>query len=175
MRATQKSAPRIEARPHITIPLRPADRVLEVVAFVLLLTLWVYTFASYSTLPEIIPVHFDLEGNADRRGSPGIIWLFPVIASIIYFLLTVISRYPHSFNYPRPITHQNAAAQYAIALRMLRSIKLGIVALMLFIVVLIVLTAQGRIAGPGAWVIAAPILLVILPVVWYLRQAYRAA
>jgi len=44
---------------------------------------WWSALASYPNLPETIPVHFGLSGEADGWGSRWMIFLMPVIATLI--------------------------------------------------------------------------------------------
>ena len=44
---------------------------------------WWSALASYPNLPETIPVHFGLSGEADGWGSRWMIFLMPVIAMLI--------------------------------------------------------------------------------------------
>lgn len=47
---------------------------------------WWAAIASYSALPETIPVHFDWKGEADGWGGRWMIFLMPVIATFIVTL-----------------------------------------------------------------------------------------
>ena len=42
------------------------------------------------------------------------IWIMPAVAAIIFAVLTAVSRYPHTFNYPVRITSENARRQYLL-------------------------------------------------------------
>jgi len=160
-------------RPRIDIPRTGIDTVLEVACTVALIALWGYTILNYSSLPPTIPIHFDLSGRVDGTGARGVVWLLPMIASIIYVLLGLASRIPHTFNYLRPITPENALHQYTLAVRMMRTLKLGIALLMLVVQAMTVLTAQERIAEPPFWIIGAAVALVLLPVGFYVVRSLR--
>ncbi len=54
-------------------------------AVCLILTWWV-AFSSYPRLPERIPVHFGLSGEADGWGGRWMIFLMPIVASAIVAL-----------------------------------------------------------------------------------------
>jgi uncharacterized membrane protein len=55
-----------------------------------------YTLSIYASLPDSIPIHFNIKGEADRWGGKDSIWLttliFPFISVIVYLLLTNISK-----------------------------------------------------------------------------------
>lgn len=125
-------------RPLIPIELKTFDKILEVIALIVFISIWVTVIYFYNKLPQIIPVHFDLSGNVDRMGDKSSIFTLPFVASFIYLLITVISKYPQSFNYLQEITLDNAKSQYTFATRLLRVIKV-IVLSFLFIIILVVI------------------------------------
>lgn len=151
----------------------PFDIILEIICGAALLGLWVYTLITFSSLPEIIPIHFDFQGHVDGTGSRGVVWLLPTIGSVIYVLLALVGNYPHTFNYPVSITPENAKRQYTIALRMMRTLRLSITLLMFLIQVMMVLTAVGTLAEPPGWIIVAGLALVFAPIAYYLTRAFR--
>lgn len=61
---------------------------------------WLVPLAAMSSLPEEIPIHFDLSGNPDGYGSRATLWLLPVIATFLGFLAIALLQYPSSFNVP---------------------------------------------------------------------------
>lgn len=125
-------------RPIIPIELKTFDKIIEAIALIIFISIWVTVIYFYKSLPQIIPVHFDLSGNVDRMGDKSSIFTLPFIASFIYLLLTIISKYPQSFNYLQEITLDNAKSQYTFATRLLRVIKV-IVLSALFIIILVVI------------------------------------
>lgn len=64
------------------------------IAIAILLFPFGYALYLYPTLPEIIPTHFNIKGEADGYGSRGTIFLLPLIMGItgfmVYLLLTNI-------------------------------------------------------------------------------------
>ncbi|PXW10447.1 uncharacterized protein DUF1648 [Chryseobacterium sp. CBTAP 102] len=76
--------------------------------------LWVFTLKNYNTLPERIPVHFDMEGKADGFGGKIYAFLIPVIALGLYAVFTYGTRHPEDTNFPVEITDQNMTTQFLI-------------------------------------------------------------
>ncbi|WP_071593339.1 DUF1648 domain-containing protein [Kamptonema formosum] len=102
-------------RPILSIPRSPAATVLDIVAAAGTVLSVALPVQSWKALPPVIPVHFGLSGMPDGWGAKAILWLFPALSAAIYMGLTVLSRFPHTFNYPVPITSENAARQYRLA------------------------------------------------------------
>jgi uncharacterized membrane protein len=55
-------------------------------------------------LPARIPTHFDAAGNINGWGEPRMLWLLPIIATGVVGLMTLVSFFPQSFNYPVRVT-----------------------------------------------------------------------
>jgi hypothetical protein len=99
----------------------------------------------------------------------------PIIIGVVLFtLLSVLSQFPHIFNYPWPITDANARRQYAISRQMLSAVKLALVATFTYITWSMIGTALGRQHGLGLGfiMIEPPLLFAIIGL--YLFKAKRA-
>ena len=70
----------------------------------------------WSALPAQVPMHFAANGAPDSYGGKSTLILLPAIAFLIYGLLTVVSFFPQSFNYPVEVTNENRGRLQAIAL-----------------------------------------------------------
>lgn len=114
-------------RPTIQIELNDRDRMLEKLALWLLIALWAGAIAVYFTLPDKIPVHFNIKNEIDKWDDKAYIFMFPFIASLLYVLLSWVNKYPQNFNYTEPVTEENAEAMYRSATKLLRSLKLVII------------------------------------------------
>lgn len=75
--------------------------------------------ASYGRLPETIPIHFNLAGQADGWGPRSAILTIVGICTVLTVGIVWLSRYPQIFNYPLEITEGNAQAVYREGERML--------------------------------------------------------
>jgi uncharacterized membrane protein len=116
-------------RPKIRTELTTADKMVEILGWFVLLVTWIFTIASYSNLPDIIPIHYNGAGKADGFGNKINILILPFIATILFVGMTIANKFPHVFNYPTRITEENALRQYTNATRMLRYLKLILVVL----------------------------------------------
>ncbi len=114
-------------RPRLNLQLSSADKFLELIGLVALLGMWVMVVQAYDTIPDTIPVHYNMQGEADRWGAKENILGLPIVATVLYVGLTVLNRFPHLYNYLTEITPANARRQYIIATRMIRVLKLMVV------------------------------------------------
>ncbi len=111
-------------RPKIKIELTKSDKILEIIALLLLICLWIYVIYNYNSLPDIINTHFNAQGKPDGSGEKQYIFGLPGIATFMYLLVTIASRYPHTFNYLEEITEENALEQYTKMTKLTRILKI---------------------------------------------------
>ena len=104
------------------------DKILDVSSGLMLALILGVLIITYVDLPEIIPIHYNARGQIDAYGSKSNIVVFPLITLILYILMTVLIRYPHTLSYPGEITVDNALKNYTVATRLLRVVKFLMVA-----------------------------------------------
>ncbi len=161
-------------RPKIKLIPTTADMLVELLGWIVLLTIWGWTFTYYSSLPDTIPTHFNAAGEVDGFGSKASIIGLPVIASLLFIGLTVLNRYPHIFNYPTAITQDNALRQYTLATRMLRYLKLVLALVFGGIELMTIQHATGKAAGPGTWFLPLTLVLVFLPLIYFVVKSFKS-
>lgn len=136
-------------RPKITISKEPFDVVIEMTGWLFLILLVIYPFFYFGSLPTSIPIHFGPDGQPDDYGNKIFIFLLPAIGLGLYLLLISVNRYPHTFNYPKKITPENAAYQYRVATQMIRLLNTVIIIGFAYINYAIVQHALGHTGGLG--------------------------
>ncbi|MGA2727187.1 MAG: DUF1648 domain-containing protein [Terracidiphilus sp.] len=107
-------------------------KTLEFIGLLALVTLFWFTWSalySPNRLPDRVPTHFDAAGNPNAWGSPYGMILLPVVATVLYLLVSVVSRFPESFHYPVRTTPQNIARLQTVTLNMVLWLKVEIVCL----------------------------------------------
>ncbi|MBS1731690.1 MAG: DUF1648 domain-containing protein [Bacteroidetes bacterium] len=156
-----------KSRPVIQLKVSRLDRLLELLAAGLLLFTWLYCLYRYSSLPQVIPIHFDLEGKPDNYGSKLSLFLFPGIITLVYVLLTVLNRHPHVYNYMQRITAENAAEYYTSATRLIRVIKFVITFFTMLLAIYITGSASKGHSYLPWWLMPAFVLAMILPVIFH--------
>ncbi|MCU0437030.1 MAG: DUF1648 domain-containing protein [Raineya sp.] len=111
------------SKPKINLETKPLDKVIEILTGFLLLFMWAWLLYHYSLLPEKIPTHFNLNGEADGFGKKSDLFILATSATIIYILLSTLKKFPHLLNYPVTVTEQNAPQLYHLSNQMLRFLK----------------------------------------------------
>ena len=100
--------------------------------------------------------------------------IVPIICICVAVLMTFVNRYPHLYNYPWPITAENAPRQYALARLLMHWITLEIVCMCCGLEWIFIQAAQGTPPDFLLLFIPAFLLAVIVTVILYFLAAARA-
>lgn len=114
-------------KPKITIKLSTSDKILEVIALLMLITIWIYVIYNYNSLPEIINTHFNAQGKPDGSGEKQYIFGLPGVATFLYILTTITNKYPQLINHTEEITEENTLEVYTKGTKIVRILKIIIV------------------------------------------------
>lgn len=163
----------MEERPRIRIKPTPLDIFLEIIGWLSLILLWGLIISNFSNLPNRVPTHFNSSGQVDGYGNKASIFLLPIIGAVIFIVISVISKFPHIFNYPTTINKENAERQYRNGLRMMRYLKFIISLTFLIIEYQTIQTALGNSDGLGVWFLPLTLGLIIVPVIYFITISVR--
>ncbi|WP_261510042.1 DUF1648 domain-containing protein [Chryseobacterium paludis] len=72
------------------------SKCLLIVSIILLISIWVFTGMKYAGLPDIIPTHFDAQGNINGYDHKKMIWVAPSISTFVFLILVGVTRNPNS-------------------------------------------------------------------------------
>jgi len=120
-------------RPVLKIPRSPLENVIEVLAVLGIIVNALILYYYWPALPDVIPTHFGISGEADGWGSKNTLFFLLGMGVFSYVLMTVLNFFPHTFNYLVEITEKNARAQYANARLLLNIMKVEMVYLFAYI------------------------------------------
>lgn len=161
-----------ECRPKYIPETDRTDYFLRITGFVIIVFVWLTAvYYYYYQLPEIISVHFNLKGEMDRMGSKNHLLLIPLIASILFIFLSILLKFPDKFNYPMPITFENAQKQYKRGIRLIRWLNISLGIIFNSILWMMYDSAQSI---HNKWIlpiIAIVVLLTSLPLIIYLSSS----
>ena len=163
----------LNQRPRIQAQRTPADFLGEFVAATGMLSGVLMLVVLWGDIPEQIPRHFGISGEPtawDGRWSA----VAPlVIAGALYIGLTLINRIPHFFNFPWPITAENAAIQYRLAMSMITWLKAVIVWMFVLIVWSQIRVGTGDADGINPFIIVGFLVGIHVVLGIFLYRAYR--
>lgn len=163
----------VGSRPKIKVEKTNSQRILEIISFVTVVMLWVYLFTSWSSIPDKIPSHFNAVGEIDSWGSKGSLIGTPVVMTLLYVMLIILSLFPQIYNYPVTITAENAAAQYGNARSLMLWLSLQLVAIFTYITCATIQVGLGNAKGLGLWFL--PVLLIAMfgTIAYYIRKMFK--
>jgi uncharacterized membrane protein len=154
-------------RPKIELELTLFDKALEILGWISVLAIWILVITNYITLPDSIPIHYNSLGVADRFGGKENILTLPIVATILFIGLTMLNQFPHLFNYPTPVTEDNALRQYTYATRLLRYLKF----IVLVIFGAIIWQTISNVHKIGIWFLPTTIALILIPLIYFLIKS----
>ncbi|KRE94521.1 hypothetical protein ASG89_32195 [Paenibacillus sp. Soil766] len=163
----------MEQRPVIQLARSKAETILDVISLLAIITMIAYVAYQWRELPERMPMHFNGKGEIDGWGNKMSLIALPLIGVIIYIGLTFLSKVPHVYNYPSPITPQNARGQYQNARLLINSLKTVIVILFGFIEWSIIQSAKEGNADLNWWVLGFILLLLFGTIIFFIVRSIQ--
>ncbi|BAY24601.1 hypothetical protein NIES2100_43960 [Calothrix sp. NIES-2100] len=161
-------------RPVFLPPQSQQGKMLNWIAIAGIVALFATAIHAWVVLPETIPIHFGLDGKANGWGSKNFLWLLPIVGLLMYGMLTVVSRYPHTFNYAVRITEENALRQYQIACSMLNWLKTELIWLFAYIEWQIFYLANTETPNLGIWFLPVSLIIIFGTNAYWLTQSFLA-
>lgn len=126
-------------------------------------------------LPGRIPTHFDIAGQPNGWGTPGMLWLLPAIPTVIVALMSLVARNPRAFNYPVRVTPATRPRLEAITLDLIAWLQLEIAMTVLWIQDAIIEAARSGRNGLSPWFVPVTILVVMGTIAWHIRRIFVAS
>lgn len=145
-----------------------ADRILDIIGWILLIGTLAYLILGWSSFPDQIPMHYNGAGEIDRWGGKGEIIVIEVVMWILYLGIGLVEKYPQIWNTGVEVTPQNREKVYRILKHMLKTLK---TLTALIFAYLIVNSLQGT-PLPG-WFTPVTLILVFGDMAFWLVLLYR--
>ncbi len=108
--------------------MRKALELIAVAGLILVLAVTAYVLYGPHPLTGRIATHFDATGEPNGWGTPAMLWFMPGVAVFLYALMTVVVRFPASFNYPFRVTPRTRPPLEALTLQMVAWLKAELMA-----------------------------------------------
>ncbi|OPA74632.1 hypothetical protein BVG16_23010 [Paenibacillus selenitireducens] len=160
-------------RVRATIPKSLTEIWHDVISIAVICVLILYVGLLWTNVQDIIPIHFNVAGEVDGWGSKYLMLFLPATNLLIFSLLSMISRYPHTFSYPVEITEVNVQEKYGLARMMLSWLKLEITLLSSYVEWSMMQVALGERMGLGSWFLPVSFIAVFGTIGWYFYRLMR--
>ena len=158
--------------PEIQVTSSKLGWILESISIAGMIGIVLLVAYSFNLLPQNIPTHYDLAGRPDAINGKGSLLILPVLSIFLYTILTVAPRATRGWNYPVPITEENAARQHGNTIMMLRVFKPLIMMILLYVTFAVVQNGLGKMDGMSIWFIPVTMVSVFGTIGFFLRRAF---
>jgi uncharacterized membrane protein len=101
----------------------PLENALNIFSLLVFIGSVLYLLMEWSSLPNRVPMHYNLVGEVDKWGSKIMIFVSPIIGAILWIGLTILEKFPHIYNYMIVLTEENIEQQYKNGRIMINVIK----------------------------------------------------
>jgi len=160
-------------KPKINPPLRSVDIIIEALAAICLIYMVTQLIVVYPEIKQQVPTHFGTNGTPDAWGSKTSLILIPVVSIVIYAGLTILNKYPYIFNYPVPITEENASKQYQLAKSLITALKFTTTGLFLYIQLQTISVVKEIQTGLGTYFLIIILIGSFIPIIIYFILASK--
>jgi uncharacterized membrane protein len=159
------------SRPRLVPAKESLDVILILLAWLGPILIAALLWRCYGELPERIPDHFDAQGQVNSTGDADTLLAIGLLSLCMVIFLQILNRSPHLFNYPVKITEENAARQYHNAQRVVRVLNVVVSLTFAYLSYRIIQIALGQAVGIGWWFLPLLLVVILVVMVFYWRQA----
>ena len=145
-----------------------ADRILDLLGWILLIGTLVYLILGWPSFPDQIPMHYNGAGGIDRWGGKGEIIFIEVMMWILYLGIGVVEKYPQIWNTGVEVTAKNKEKVYRTLKYMLKTLKF----LTALIFAYLIVNSLQSAPLPG-WFTPAVMILIFGDMAFWLIRLFR--
>lgn len=155
-------------RPKVNLPDTRIEKIYDGVSTGCVIVMVVLSMWILLSLPETIPIHWNLKGEADGFGSRYWMILVPILSVSFYFGNTKLVKIPHAYNYLKTLTPDNFKEEYVWARKLLRVAHLLSQLTFLFLVIFTIKSAFSEDQNMPSWLPLVILLLFIATPFFYM-------
>jgi len=128
---------------------------------------------SWATLPQVIATHFDISGQPNGWSNKDALWKIAGFEIFTFVAISIMCRFPHTYNYMWPITESNARGQYMLARKFLRLLKFESLSILFLITwtVIQVANSNSKSADITRLILATAVMLISCAI--YMKLAFN--
>ena len=145
-----------------------ADRILDLLGWILLIGTLAYLILGWFSFPDQIPMHYNGAGEIDRWGGKGEIIFIEVMMWILYLGIGVVEKYPQIWNTGVEVTAKNKEKIYRTLKYMLKTLKF----LTALIFAYLIVNSLQSVPLPG-WFTPVVVILVFGDMAFWLIRLFR--
>lgn len=113
-------------QPKLTMKSSGIEKTFNVLSFSIIIFLFLYIFYVQRKLPRDVPIHIG-ENGVVGFGTSSLLYLLPIIATILFCGIYFISKSPHLTSFPVDLNEKNIHYMYRLMKEMMACFNLAIV------------------------------------------------
>ena len=141
----------------------------NILCIIVLAALVIFTIFAWKDIPDQIPTHYDFAGNPDAYGGKASALILPILAVVMYIIMTFTERFPKAWNTGVEVNERNMEFIYNEIKDMLVTIKLMITLLFAFISYFTL-----TMASLPVWLMPVFMVVIFAPIIKYGIAASKA-
>ena len=145
------------------------DIFVEIVCLTLLIGVSIYLYLNWSSIPDMIPGHYNAMGEIDRMGSKKELVVLQIIGWLMYLILTVIGKFPQIWNTGVSVTEENKERVYRITKNLLNTVKLIMVAVFVYLTI-----NSSQVISLTVWFLPVFLILLFGSMIFFIIKLVRA-
>ena len=143
--------------------MKPHNNSLVFLAILIAIINLVYAAYSFANMPDIIPIHFGIDGKPNGWGEKYTIFFIPVINLALVGFMASVRKHPFSYlNLPIKLSNNNLEERVKLGKQLLDLISVAISTLFFFIELHIVISSQNPMSSNGLFFVIFSIVVAIL-------------
>ena len=146
------------------------DWIIEVLCLIFLGGITIYLILNWSSMPDKIPMHYNVAGEIDRWGNKTEIIFIPVMSWLLYGLITITEQFPKAWNTGIQVTEENAPRVYRVLKSMIKTTKLFMV-IVFFRITICSITAQNM----SPWSLPIELVVIFGNLIFWLVRLFKVA
>lgn len=153
----------------LDLPLTRNEKILETLGYLTLAAIWLSVIINYFDLPDQIPS----VGKADQYSGRNSIFIFPIICTFLFLLVSLRGKNPEDFINKVKITEENREALYRNQLNFIRVSKIMVSSLFLLISMKTTQLSKSGSEELGIGFLLLCATIVLLPVGYFTYKSYK--
>lgn len=141
------------------------EKALDTGSTILLLLMWAVTVIALLRMPATIPTHYNSNGQVDAYGNKTTILALPILATVIYFVISFLVKRPLFMKKETDIPERDSRRQMSLSTKMLRFVKLTTILILTEITVSTYLISTGFMDGLGSWSLPLELAIIFIPII----------
>ena len=143
-------------------------KIMNIIATLILIATTLILAFNWPQIPDQVPTHFGLNGEADAYGGKVMLIFFDLLAWGLLVGMSILVKYPDKWNYPVKVTEENKTRLYALGRALMEITKLFMT--ILFSMIIISISISTNIPQVLVIIVVVALLIVCFGFIWLMKK-----